>query len=370
MYKRNEVSDIACSNTDTHEYKYKRQVGEKKSNSSGIIPTSKSNSAINVEQQQQQFQQDISTVERAARRWSTGGGGAGCSTSKNDTFEFEVSRLLVAGRGFGIIKSETMPPSSHANWTKPLLKGGQMMQMQVKRVTERNGQNLNSNGSNNDSNGANIPTDRRIKVVLVGDGAVGKTSLVVSYSTNGFPGEYVPTAFDNYKVVVNVDGQPVNVQLCDTAGQDDFDPLRSLCYPETDVFLVCFSVVCPSSYHSVASWWINEVKKYCPNAPIILVGTKSDLRSDVRLMLQLARYGQAPITTAQGHQLAQRLGAVSYVETSALTHHDLKEAFDQAIVSALNARREGIGIICRRRKPPSLWRRWLCCLERPQSSDT
>lgn len=72
-------------------------------------------------------------------------------------------------------------------------------------------------------------------------------------------------------VVVNVDGQPLNVQLCDTAGQDDFDPLRSLCYPETDVFLVCFSVVCPSSYHSVASRWINEVRKYCPNAPIILV---------------------------------------------------------------------------------------------------
>lgn len=72
-------------------------------------------------------------------------------------------------------------------------------------------------------------------------------------------------------MVVNVDGQPVNVQLCDTAGQDDFDPLRSLCYPETDVFLVCFSVVCPSSYHSVTSRWVNEVRKYCPNAPIILV---------------------------------------------------------------------------------------------------
>lgn len=71
-------------------------------------------------------------------------------------------------------------------------------------------------------------------------------------------------------VVVNVDGLPLNVQLCDTAGQDDFDPLRSLCYPETDVFLVCFSVVCPSSYHSVASRWVDEVRKYCPNAPIIL----------------------------------------------------------------------------------------------------
>ncbi|KAG7214114.1 hypothetical protein KM043_001472 [Ampulex compressa] len=268
------------------------------------------------------------------------------------------------GRGCGKIKSEIMPPSSHTNWTKPLLKEGQTMQMQAKRSTVT-GQNPNGNGGGAEHGGGQL--DRRIKVVLVGDGAVGKTSLVVSYSTNGFPGEYVPTAFDNYNVVVNVDGQPLNVQLCDTAGQDDFDPLRSLCYPETDVFLVCFSVVCPSSYHSVETRWINEVRKYCPTAPIILVGTKSDLRSDVRFVLQLARYGQAPITTAQGHQLAQRLGAVSYVETSALTQHDLKEAFDQAIVSALNTRRGGAGFLRRRRKPPPLWRRWLCCWERQSS---
>ncbi|XP_015518559.1 ras-related C3 botulinum toxin substrate 1 [Neodiprion pinetum] len=254
-----------------------------------------------------------------------------------------------------------MPPSSHSNWTKPLLKGGQMMQMQVKRAA--------GSTTQNGASGDHAPLDRRIKVVLVGDGAVGKTSLVVSYSTNGFPGEYVPTAFDNYNVVVNVDGQPVNVQLCDTAGQDDFDPLRSLCYPETDVFLVCFSVVNPSSYHSVATRWAEEVRKNCPNAPVILVGTKSDLRSDVQLMLQLARYGQGPITAIQGHQLAQRLGAVSYVETSALTQQELKEAFDQAIVSALSTRRGGANLVYRRRKPPPFWRRWLCCWERQRSSD-
>ncbi|KAJ8688520.1 hypothetical protein QAD02_024315 [Eretmocerus hayati] len=202
-----------------------------------------------------------------------------------------------------------------------------------------------------------------IKVVLVGDGAVGKTSLVVSYSTNGFPPEYQPTAFDNYNVVVNVDGQPVNLQLCDTAGQDDFDPLRSLCYPDTDVFLICFSTVSPDSYQSVATKWIGEVRRHCPNTPVILVGTKSDLRSDMRLALQLARYGQAPITNIQGHQLANRIGASSYVETSALTQQDLKEAFDQAIVSALSSRRAGAKYSCRK-KPVPLWRRWLCCWEK------
>ena len=93
-------------------------------------------------------------------------------------------------------------------------------------------------GMTNDSSNTN---SSKIKCVFLGDGAVGKTSLIVSYTTNGYPNEYVPTAIDTYDVVVHVDGEPVTFEMNDTPGQDDFDTLRPLVYPNTDVFLLCFS---------------------------------------------------------------------------------------------------------------------------------
>ncbi|XP_054460029.1 cell division control protein 42 homolog [Anoplopoma fimbria] len=177
--------------------------------------------------------------------------------------------------------------------------------------------------------------ERKVNCVLVGDGAVGKTSLIVSYSTNGYPAEYVPTAFDNFTVVVVVDGKPVRLQLCDTAGQDELELIRPLCYKNADVFLLCYSVVRPCSFHNLIHRWVPEIRQHCPDTPLVLVGTQVDLREDVQVLIHLAQNQQRPVGTEEGQQLAQELGVVGFAECSALTQKNLKDAFDSAILASI-----------------------------------
>jgi len=177
---------------------------------------------------------------------------------------------------------------------------------------------------------------QNIKCVVVGDGAVGKTCLLISYTTNAFPGEYIPTVFDNYSANVMVDGKPINLGLWDTAGQEDYDRLRPLSYPQTDVFLLCYSIISPSSFENIKSKWYPEIKHHAPNVPFIIVGTKNDLRQDQTTMNKLASQGQRVVPREEAQALATQLSAVKALECSALTQEGLKTVFDEAIRAALN----------------------------------
>ncbi|XP_010529177.1 PREDICTED: rac-like GTP-binding protein ARAC2 [Tarenaya hassleriana] len=178
-----------------------------------------------------------------------------------------------------------------------------------------------------------MSTARFIKCVTVGDGAVGKTCMLISYTSNTFPTDYVPTVFDNFSANVVVDGSTVNLGLWDTAGQEDYNRLRPLSYRGADVFLLAFSLISKASYENIYKKWIPELKHYAPNVPVVLVGTKLDLREDKQFLKD--HPGSTFITTTQGEELRKLIGAVRYIECSSKTQQNVKAVFDTAIRVAL-----------------------------------
>jgi len=174
-----------------------------------------------------------------------------------------------------------------------------------------------------------------IKCVVVGDGAVGKTCLLISFASNTFPEDYVPTVFDNYNANVVYNEENISLGLWDTAGQEDYDRLRPLSYPDTQVFLVAFSIVNPASLSNVKTKWVPELRQHCPETPIILVGTKLDLRDDKDTISKLKEKGQEPVTHDQGLQMMKEIGGVAFVECSARSQKGLKELFNHAIEAVL-----------------------------------
>ncbi|XP_077323993.1 rho-related GTP-binding protein RhoG-like isoform X1 [Lithobates pipiens] len=185
-----------------------------------------------------------------------------------------------------------------------------------------------------------MQTMQTIKCMVVGEEAVGKTCLLVCYTTNAFPEEYTPTVVESYNAQITVGGKAVSLNMWDTAGQEEYTRIRALVYPETNVAIICFDISSPSSYERVQHYWYPEVRHHCPNVPILLVGTKKDLRTNVDIINRLNKQNQLPITYQQGVSLSQQILAVKYVECSALNQDGVQEVFSESARAVLKQLKE------------------------------
>ncbi|KAL8736119.1 MAG: hypothetical protein Q9181_002534 [Wetmoreana brouardii] len=229
----------------------------------------------------------------------------------------------------------TNPLRSQSNSQSPRRKPTRQQSIRDSNATEST---VNSMSSGRMSAATNLtqPPSYSKKFVVVGDGGCGKTCLLISYSQGYFPEKYVPTVFENY--ITHTTHQPsgkiIELALWDTAGQEEYDRLRPLSYPETDLIFVCFAIDCPNSLENVMDKWYPEVLHFCPTTPLILVGLKSDLRTKRVCIDLLKTQGLTPVTPEQGQRVAKQMGAM-YVECSSKEMKGVDEVFELAVNTAV-----------------------------------
>jgi Ras-related C3 botulinum toxin substrate 1 len=172
----------------------------------------------------------------------------------------------------------------------------------------------------------------KIKVTLVGDSKVGKTIFCIRYFCRVYPTEYVPTVFDYFSVPKVHKDIPTDIAIWDVfGGVDSFDRLRPLSYPHTDLFVAMFSLVNPRDLINVKDKWLMEVHHHVPEAPIMLVGTKADLRDDPKTIQDLQSKGLAPITDERAEAFREEVGALAYMPCSTRTGFNVDKVIDTAV---------------------------------------
>lgn len=178
-----------------------------------------------------------------------------------------------------------------------------------------------------------------IKLVVVGDGAVGKTSMLTTFITGKFPKEYIPTVFENHNLKREVDGATVDIEIWDTAGQEEYESIRTRSYVAADVFIVTFSIESRSSFENAKTKWLHEVVAHAPDAALIGVGAKADLREDDGVLAEMKSLG-SPVMEYQEYASAlEQRGVKYYCECSALKNSNLDKVFD-LVIQAHHAKME------------------------------
>ncbi|XP_076441583.1 cdc42 homolog [Babylonia areolata] len=250
--------------------------------------------------------------------------------------------------------------------------------------------------------------EKYVHCALLGDGMVGKTCLTLSYTQHLFTDRYTATVFDNYPVPVSVEGDKFVVNLYDTAGQSDYESLRTSSYQVSEVLVLCFSVCDRESFYSVVNCWLPEIQRHTKGRrPLLLVGTQIDLRTSQQASSSSASStdlgaassssssspsdsgpssastpvsrtssssssdsktssssssssstsssstsfssstSQEEVSTEEGSQLAKMIGADCYMECSARSEEGVRQVFEHVVFSALKYRKKKGKILSR-----------------------
>ena len=194
-------------------------------------------------------------------------------------------------------------------------------------------------------------TNSSKKVVLVGDSGCGKTSIISTFMNkdsttakdNLLTTKHTPTIFDVYTATTTLHKDTkCNFTIHDKAGLEVYDRLRPLSYPDTDLILLCFSIADPDSLRNIVDKWLPEIRHNCPNKPYILIGTKSDLRADDRIVRTLSRRAkQEPVSRLQGLKLAKQMKALKYIECSSLDNETVQCLFEYVTKKIVKTKSNG-----------------------------
>ncbi|KAJ5071373.1 rho-related protein racd-related [Anaeramoeba ignava] len=174
-------------------------------------------------------------------------------------------------------------------------------------------------------------TTSKINCVIIGDKSVGKTTALMVYSQKEFPKNDIPMTCEKIDVDVSNDKTEAILSLFDYSGKEHLNELDSNDL-NVDVFLIMFSTVDRDSFENIKTKWFQEIRKKDLQTPIVLIGTKIDLRNDPNY---LQDHEIEPITKEEGTKLAKELGAIDYQEISSLSLENIDNLFRSSISSGL-----------------------------------
>ena len=167
------------------------------------------------------------------------------------------------------------------------------------------------------------------KITVVGDAAVGKTSLIKRYTTNTFEKDYISTLGMQFsKFEESVNNEMVELFLWDLAGQESFNALRDRFYKGSSGAIIVFSLAPEEieTYRHIDKWRSN-IKEACGNIPVILFGNKADL-VDQNAIATSPHYETSDVHVKK---FAQDHNIMEYFKTSALTGQGVIEAFQTLV---------------------------------------